>query len=75
MIAVRHFFDRALVRLADVGADPSDDEETRLQKGLLVLIALLILPISGIWAALYLAFGAWPGALAIVYAMVSIASR
>jgi guanylate cyclase len=74
VIAVRHFFDRALVRLADVGADPSDDEETRLQKGLLVLIALLILPISGIWAALYLAFGAWPGALAIVYAMVSITS-
>jgi guanylate cyclase len=74
VIAVRHFFDRALVRLADVGADPRDDEETRLQKALLVLIAILILPISFIWAALYLAFGAWTGYVAVVYAVISIAS-
>jgi guanylate cyclase len=66
--------DRALVRLADVGADPADDEEQRLQKALLVLIAILILPISAIWAALYLAFGAWTGYVAVIYAVISIVS-
>jgi adenylate cyclase len=74
VISARSLFDRALVRLADVGADPSDDEETRLQKALLVLIALLILPIAGTWAVLYLAFGAWTGWVAVLYAAVSVAS-
>jgi guanylate cyclase len=58
----------------NVGADPGDDEDTRLRKGSLVLIAILILPISGIWAWLYLSFGAWSGSIAILYAVVSIAS-
>jgi adenylate cyclase len=66
--------DRVLVPLATVGADPSDDEETRRLKALLVLIAILILPISGTWAALYLAFGAWTGYVALVYAAISVAS-
>jgi guanylate cyclase len=71
---VRRLIDRALIRLADVGADPTDDEESRLQKALLVLIAILILPIAGTWAVLYLAFGAWTGYVAVAYGMVSIAS-
>ena len=61
MTSLRRLLDSALARLADIGAEPGDDEETRLQKALLVLIALLILPIAGIWAVLYLAFGAWTG--------------
>jgi adenylate cyclase len=63
-----------LARLTQVGADPSDDEETRLRKALLLLIAMVILPISAIWAVLYLAFGAWTGWVAVVYAVVSVAS-
>jgi adenylate cyclase len=63
-----------LMRLAELGADASDDEETRLLKALLVLIAVLILPIAGIWAALYLAFGAWTGYVAVLYALISLAS-
>jgi adenylate cyclase len=70
----RQLVDRALLRLADVGADPRDDEETRLQKALLVLIAILILPISAIWATLYLALEAWTGWVAVLYAAISIAS-
>jgi adenylate cyclase len=62
------------MRLAELGADPSDDEETRLQKALLILIAILILPIAAIWAALYLAFGAWTGYVAVLYAAISLAS-
>jgi adenylate cyclase len=72
--SLRRLLDSALVRLAEVGAEPGDDEETRLQKALLVLIAILILPIAGIWAVLYLAFGAWTGWAAVLYAVVSLAS-
>jgi guanylate cyclase len=71
---LRSRFDGLLARLAELGADPNDDEETRLRKALLVLIAILILPISGIWAVLYLYFGAWTGLIAVLYAAISIAS-
>lgn len=74
MSTLRGWLERVLARLATVGADPDDDEDTRLQKGLLVLIAILILPISAIWAVLYLAFGAWTGWVAVLYGAVSIAS-
>jgi adenylate cyclase len=72
--SLRSLLDSALLRLADAGAEPHDDEETRIQKALLVLIAILILPISAIWAFLYLAFGAWTGWIAVLYAAVSVAS-
>jgi adenylate cyclase len=72
--SLRRLLDSALVRLAEVGAEPGDDEETRLQKALLVLIAILILPIAGVWAVLYLAFGAWTGWVAVLYAVVSLTS-
>ncbi len=74
MTSFRRLLESVLERLAGVAAEPGDDEETRLQKALLVLIALLILPISGIWAVLYLYFDAWTGWLAVVYAIVSVTS-
>jgi guanylate cyclase len=61
-------------RLATIGAEPSDDDDTRHRKALLVRIAVLILPISFLWAGLYLAFGAWSGSLALLYAVISIGS-
>jgi len=57
--SLRGLLNRVGDRLAKVGADPADDSETRLRKALLVRIAVLILPISFLWAGLYLAFGAW----------------
>ena len=74
MTFLRQLLDSVLLRLARFGAEPGDDEETRLRKALLVLTAILILPISAIWAVLYLAFGAWTGWIAVVYAIISIAS-
>ena len=74
MLAARGFFDRVLVRLSSVGADPTDDEDTRLRKALLVLIAVLILPIAFVWGGLYLTFGSEWGATALVYAAISIGS-
>ncbi len=74
MRSLRELIDAGLARSARVGADPDDDEETRLRKGLLVLIAALILPISAIWGVLYLALGAPSGVIAFVYFGVSLAS-
>jgi adenylate cyclase len=74
MTSLRALLNATLERLAQVGADPRDDDETRLRKALLVLIAILILPIAGIWAVLYLAFGAWTGYIALLYAVISVIS-
>ncbi len=74
MTSLRALLSRTLERLAQVGANPRDDDETRLRKALLILIAILILPIAGIWAVLYLAFGAWTGYVAVLYAVISVTS-
>src|SRR4026209_1558225 len=59
--------DRVIARLALVGADPNDDEDLRARKALLVLISVLILPVSALWGALYLAFGSPVGVVPLVY--------
>ena len=64
---LRRPFEAALTRLAQVGADPQDDEETRQRKALLVLISVLILPISVVWGSLYLAFGSPVGYVPFLY--------
>ena len=71
---VRAWLDTALSWLSGIGADPLDDDETRRRKALLVLIAVLILPVSIVWATLYLTFGAWTGGVAALYAVISVAS-
>jgi adenylate cyclase len=70
----RSFRDRVLASLARIGADPQDDEDTRAGKALLVLISVLILPVSLLWAALYLAFGSPVGWVPLVYFAVLLAS-
>jgi adenylate cyclase len=58
-------------RAARIGADPRDDDEVRLRKALLVLVSILILPISLVWGAIYLAFGVQAGLIAWLYFLVS----
>jgi adenylate cyclase len=53
--------------LVGIGADPRDDDDTRADKALLVLISVLILPVSLLWASLYLAFGSPVGWVPLVY--------
>jgi adenylate cyclase len=60
-----------LDRAARIGADPGDSDELRLRKALLVLVCVLILPISLVWGALYLALGATAGLIAWLYFLVS----
>jgi guanylate cyclase len=64
----------ATARLAMVGADPSDDENVRQKKALLVLLAILILPVSVVWGSLYLAFSSPVGIVPFIYFVVSVAS-
>jgi adenylate cyclase len=64
---MRTIVENLIARLAQVGADPQDDDETRLRKALLILISVLILPISLVWGTLYLAFGAQSGYMAYLY--------
>ena len=58
---------RIMARLSLVGADPSDDEDLRARKALLVLISVLILPVAALWGALYLAFESPVGVVPLVY--------
>ena len=62
-------------RLVRIGADPSDDDETRLDKLLVLSAAAMIAPLAIVWGAIYLALGA-PRAAAIpwLYALISVAS-
>ena len=66
--------ERLVARLALIGADPHDDEDTRASKALLVLISVLILPVSLLWAALYLAFGSPVGWVPLGYFVVLLAA-
>ncbi|HMI29746.1 MAG TPA: hypothetical protein VK490_08550, partial [Gaiellaceae bacterium] len=65
---------RVLAYLASIGADPQDDDDTRAGKALLVLISVLILPVSLLWASLYLAFGSPVGWVPLAYFAVLLAS-
>ncbi len=68
--SVRTAFEGVLSRLAQIGADPRDDPDTRQSKALLVLISLLILPIALVWGSLYVALGSPVGYVPFVYALV-----
>src|SRR3989449_8484753 len=59
-----------LARLAAVGADSRDDEQTRQSKTLLVLTSVVILPIAVVWGSPYLIFGSPVGYVPFVYALV-----
>lgn len=71
---VRTVAQAVIARLAQVGADPRDDEERRFRKALLVVIAVLILPIALVWGTLYLALGALAGVVAYLYFGISVAA-
>ena len=62
-------------RVLAVGAEPTDDEDTRLRKVLLLVLALVITPLAVVWGATYWVVGA-PGAAAIpwLYVIISLAS-
>jgi adenylate cyclase len=64
----------AIGRLAAIGSDPGDDEDARLSKALLVVIAVAILPIAAMWAVLYTTFAGPVGLSAVAYFVISLVS-
>ena len=64
-----------LARVLAVGAEPGDDEDTRLRKVLLLVATLVITPLAFVWGAIYWMVGAH-GAAAIpwLYLLISLAS-
>jgi guanylate cyclase len=64
---IRTVTHRVLGRLAAVGADAADDDDTRADKALLVLISVLILPVALLWSILYLSFGSPVGYVPLAY--------
>ncbi len=61
----------AAMRIASIGADPSDTEDTRLQKSILVFSSLMMATMAIGWSSIYFAFreylaGAIPGSYALL---------
>ena len=64
-----------LERLARAGTLPSDDEDERIRKMLLVLAVLFIAPVSTVWVAIYWAYGLPRSAfIPFAYQVVSLTS-
>jgi guanylate cyclase len=74
MEAFARFAQPWLDRAARIGADPGDDDDVRFRRALLVLVCVLILPISLVWGAIYLALGATAGLIAWLYFIISVAA-
>jgi adenylate cyclase len=68
------WIDDVTARLAGIGADRGDDGDLRQKKALVVLLAVLILPVSLVWGASYLAFGSPVGVLPFIYFAISVGS-
>jgi class 3 adenylate cyclase len=65
----------ALRHLANVGAAPSDSEELRLRKAVLVLSSTLMATLACVWVGTYAALGLWvSAAIPFAYQLASAAS-
>jgi class 3 adenylate cyclase len=65
--------DGLLGRLLSIGAEPGDDEDTRLRKVLLLVAALTIAPLAVLWGLFYWVAGApGPALIPWAYAVISL---
>ena len=64
-----------LKRLSEIGVSPSDSEELRVRKAVLVLSSTLMASLSVVWVATYAALGLWvSAAIPFAYQVASAAS-
>ena len=64
-----------LKRLSEIGVSPSDSEELRLRKAVLVLSSTLMASLAIVWVATYAALGLWvSAAIPFAYQVASAAS-
>lgn len=68
-------FNRVLLFVSNIGSDPNDDDDTRLQKSLLVICAFPFMFAGGAWGLLYIFFGEpLAGSIPLSYSLVSLLS-
>jgi adenylate cyclase len=61
--------------LSAIGHDPTDNDDVRLRKALLVAIALLIAVLAALWGVTYVLFGEpLAGAIPLTYTVISLGS-
>jgi guanylate cyclase len=66
---------KAALRIAAIGADPTDTEDTHLQKSILVFSSLMMATMAIGWASVYFAFREYvAGAIPFSYAILSFLS-
>jgi class 3 adenylate cyclase len=62
-------------RLLEIGIEPSDPDELRLRKNVLVLSSTLITSLSAVWVTTYFSLGLWvAGAIPLTYQVASTVS-
>ncbi len=69
-------FPQKLVRfVAQIGADPCDSDDCRLQKTLLLFSSLMMASLAVVWGLIYVAFGEYlAGAIPLFYSVLSFLS-
>ena len=68
----RNLIQKILPLLANIGVDPEDGDETRLQKTLLTLGCLIFILAGALWGILYFSFSEWiAGSIPLGYAIFS----
>jgi hypothetical protein len=66
---------RVLSYIGQIGIDSEDPDEVRLQKTLLVVIGLMIIPLAMLWGSIYLLFGEpLAASIPLSYAIISLLS-
>lgn len=66
---------KLLARVAQIGADPADDDERRLRKSLLVIFAFPFTFVGAAWGLMYIFFAEpLAGAIPLTYAVISLIS-
>jgi adenylate cyclase len=64
-----------LQRLVAIGASPSDSDELRVRKAVLILSSTLMASLASVWVVTYAVLGLWvPAAIPLVYQVASAAS-
>jgi adenylate cyclase len=72
---IQKLIQQILPLVARIGVDPTDSDEMRLQKSLLVLGSFMFIAAGTLWGILYFSFGHFvAGAIPLIYAIVSFFS-
>lgn len=74
-MSTNELYKRVMGTFAGLGADPDDNEELRLRKGLLASGSVMFIAAGAVWGLLYMAFGEWlAGSIPMGYAAISLVS-